>query len=51
MKEFSHVFDEELGMFTGTPIKLHLDPTVCRIHLKAINAPFALRPKIKNELR
>ncbi|XP_060100277.1 uncharacterized protein K02A2.6-like, partial [Heteronotia binoei] len=49
-EEFPAVFDGTLGCYTGPPVTLHLDPTVRPIRLKARRVPFALKPKIEEEL-
>ncbi|XP_053243367.1 uncharacterized protein LOC128413351, partial [Podarcis raffonei] len=49
-KEFPGVFDGKLGQYTGPPIALQLDPTVRPVRLKARRVPFALKPRIDEEL-
>nr|XP_028577596.1 LOW QUALITY PROTEIN: uncharacterized protein K02A2.6-like [Podarcis muralis] len=49
-KEFPGVFDGKLGQYTGPPIALQLDPTVRPVRLKARWVPFALKPRIDEEL-
>ncbi|XP_033003909.1 uncharacterized protein K02A2.6-like, partial [Lacerta agilis] len=49
-KEFPAVFDGKLGQYTGPPIALQLDPAVRPIRLKARRVPFALKPRIDEEL-
>ncbi|XP_032078818.1 uncharacterized protein K02A2.6-like [Thamnophis elegans] len=50
LREFSDVFDGQLGRYKGTPISLSLDPQVAPIRLKARRVPFALRAKVDAEL-
>ncbi|XP_053229066.1 uncharacterized protein K02A2.6-like, partial [Podarcis raffonei] len=49
-KEFPGVFDGKLGQYTGPPIALQLDPAVRPVRLKARRVPFALKPRIDEEL-
>ncbi|XP_060126817.1 uncharacterized protein K02A2.6-like [Zootoca vivipara] len=49
-KEFPGVFDGALGRYTGPPIALQLDPAVRPIRHKARRVPFALKPRIDEEL-
>ena len=49
-KVFAAVFDGSLGSYTGPPILFHLNPTVTPIYLKARRLPFALKPKIDEQL-
>ncbi|XP_033005510.1 uncharacterized protein K02A2.6-like [Lacerta agilis] len=49
-QEFAVVFDGQLGRYTGPPVSFDLDPAVCPIRLKPRRVPFALKPKIDEEL-
>lgn len=49
-KEFTEVFNGELGKYTGTPISFNLDSQVAPIRLKPRRVPFTLRPKVDEEL-
>ena len=48
--EFPSVFDGTLGLYNGLPIALRLNPTVQPIRVKARRVPFALKPRIDEEL-
>ena len=49
-KEFAAVFNGSLGSYTGPPILFNLNPTASPIRLKAHRVPFALKPKIDEEV-
>ncbi|XP_032997840.1 uncharacterized protein LOC117042402 [Lacerta agilis] len=49
-QEFAAVFDGQLGRYTGPPVSFDLDPAVCPIRLKPRRVPFALKPRIDEEL-
>ncbi|XP_054828347.1 uncharacterized protein K02A2.6-like [Eublepharis macularius] len=49
-REFPAVFDGALGNYTGQPVSFDLDPAVAPICLKPRRVPFALKPKIDEEL-
>ncbi|XP_026527090.1 uncharacterized protein K02A2.6-like [Notechis scutatus] len=49
-KDFQEVFDGSLGKYRGAPISFSLDPNIAPIHLKPRRVPFALRPKIDEQL-
>lgn len=48
--EFSDVFSEGLGKYTGTPISFNLDPKIAPIRLKPRRVPFALRAQVDKEI-
>ncbi|XP_026548545.1 uncharacterized protein K02A2.6-like, partial [Notechis scutatus] len=50
MKEFQDVFNGTLGKYRGTPISFSLNPNIAPIRLKARRVPFALKPKIDEQL-
>ncbi|XP_060546945.1 uncharacterized protein K02A2.6-like [Pantherophis guttatus] len=50
MREFAEVFNNELGKYKGSPISFNLDPQVAPIRIKPRRVPFALRPKIDEQL-
>ncbi|XP_026534935.1 uncharacterized protein K02A2.6-like, partial [Notechis scutatus] len=49
-KDFQEVFDGSLGKYRGAPISFNLDPNIAPIHLKPRRVPFALKPKIDEQL-
>ncbi|XP_054832322.1 uncharacterized protein K02A2.6-like, partial [Eublepharis macularius] len=49
-REFPAVFDGALGNYTGPPVSFDLNPAVAPICLKPRRVPFALKPKIDEEL-
>ncbi|XP_032997803.1 uncharacterized protein K02A2.6-like [Lacerta agilis] len=49
-QEFPSVFDGTLGLYKGPPISLQINPMVQPIRVKARRVPFALKPKIEEEL-
>ncbi|XP_026574068.1 uncharacterized protein K02A2.6-like, partial [Pseudonaja textilis] len=50
VREFQEVFNGNLGKYRGPPISFSLDPTIAPIRLKPRRVPFALRPKIDEQL-
>lgn len=50
MREFADIFDRTLGKYMRKPISFNLDPNVTPIRMKPRRVPFALRPKIDNQL-
>ncbi|XP_060538726.1 uncharacterized protein K02A2.6-like, partial [Pantherophis guttatus] len=50
LEEFKEVFDGKLGKFVGRPISFNLDKGITPIRLKPCRVPFALRPKVDNQL-
>ncbi|KAB0801764.1 hypothetical protein PPYR_03950 [Photinus pyralis] len=50
IQEFSEVFKDELGEFKGNPIKFVFQENVSPVVLRARRVPFALKPKIEEEL-
>ncbi|XP_064469269.1 uncharacterized protein K02A2.6-like [Ornithodoros turicata] len=50
LTKFSHVFGKELGKFNGPPVSLHLDSTVTPVRMRSRQVPFALKPKIDEEI-
>ncbi|XP_026563420.1 uncharacterized protein K02A2.6-like, partial [Pseudonaja textilis] len=50
VRDFQEVFDGNLGKYRGPPISFSLDPTIAPIRLKPRRVPFALRPKIDEQL-
>ncbi|KAL1460318.1 hypothetical protein MTO96_043361 [Rhipicephalus appendiculatus] len=50
LSEFSEVFEEGLGNYVGPPVSLHLDPNIQPVRLKARRLPFAIQPKVEEEL-
>lgn len=50
LSEFSEVFEEGLGNYLGPPVSLYLDPSPPPVRLKARRLPFALQPKVEEEL-
>lgn len=50
LREFSDVFSDQLGTYTGPTVTLPIDPKVPPRRFKARNVPLALRPRIEDEL-
>ncbi|XP_060542399.1 uncharacterized protein K02A2.6-like [Pantherophis guttatus] len=50
LEEFKEVFDGKLGKFVGRPISFNLDKGITPIRLKPCRVPFALRPKVDEQL-
>ncbi|XP_060550102.1 uncharacterized protein K02A2.6-like, partial [Pantherophis guttatus] len=50
LEEFKEVFDGKLGKFVGRPISFNLDKGITPIRLKPRRVPFALRPKVDEQL-
>ncbi|XP_060537701.1 uncharacterized protein K02A2.6-like, partial [Pantherophis guttatus] len=50
IEEFKEVFDGKLGKFVGRPISFNLDKGITPIRLKPRRVPFALRPKVDEQL-
>lgn len=50
LKEFSDVFNSELGRYMGMPISFNLDPSVAPVRFKLHRVPFALCPKVDQEI-
>lgn len=50
VQEFEEVFQSDLGLCSSHPINLHVDPTVTPIRMKPRRVPYALKPKIDEEL-
>ncbi|XP_026529758.1 uncharacterized protein K02A2.6-like, partial [Notechis scutatus] len=50
VQEFHDVFSDKLGKYKGTPISFSLNPEVAPIRLKPRRVPFALKPKIDEQL-
>ncbi|XP_015263543.1 PREDICTED: uncharacterized protein K02A2.6-like [Gekko japonicus] len=48
--EFPVIFNGTLGHYTSLSVSLDLDPAVHVIYMKSMHVPFALRPKIDEEL-
>lgn len=44
------MFNRTIDHYNGPPVSFQLDPTVRPIRLKACQVPFALKPKIDEEL-
>ncbi|XP_026546854.1 uncharacterized protein K02A2.6-like, partial [Notechis scutatus] len=49
-RDFQEVFDSSLGKYQGAPISFNLDPNIAPIRLKPWRVPFALKPKINEQL-
>ncbi|XP_026526821.1 uncharacterized protein K02A2.6-like, partial [Notechis scutatus] len=49
-RDFQEVFDDSLGKYRGAPISFNLDPNIAPIRLKPRRVPFALKPKIDEQL-
>ncbi|ETE63284.1 E3 ubiquitin-protein ligase TRIM11, partial [Ophiophagus hannah] len=49
-REFQEVISSELGKYKGTPISFNLDPNIAPVRLKSLRVPFALWPKIEEQL-
>jgi len=50
LQEYSEVFKEELGTMKGITAKIYIDQTAQPKYCKARPVPYALRPKIEEEL-
>ncbi|XP_026581555.1 uncharacterized protein LOC113454394, partial [Pseudonaja textilis] len=50
VRDFQEVFDNSLGKYRGPPISFNLNPNVAPIRLKPRRVPFALKPKIDEQL-
>jgi len=50
LQEYSEVFKEELGTMKGITAKIYIDPAAQPKYCKARPVPYALRPKIEEEL-
>ncbi|XP_026532364.1 uncharacterized protein K02A2.6-like, partial [Notechis scutatus] len=50
VQEFQDVFTEKLGKYKGSPISFSLSSDVAPIRLKPRRVPFALKPKIDEQL-
>ncbi|XP_026582351.1 uncharacterized protein K02A2.6-like, partial [Pseudonaja textilis] len=48
--DYSDVFSNELGCYSGTPISFTVDPQAIPLRLKPCRVPFAIRPKLDLEL-
>jgi hypothetical protein len=51
LSEYSDVFDEGLGTYTGPPVSLKLKAEAKPRFLKARNVPFALKEKVESQLQ
>ncbi|XP_054830333.1 uncharacterized protein K02A2.6-like [Eublepharis macularius] len=49
-EEFPGVFDGSLGCYKGPPVSFNLNPAAAPVRLKARRVPFALKPRIDEEL-
>jgi len=50
LQEYSEVFKKELGTMKGITAKIYIDPAAQPKYCKARPVPYALRPKIEEEL-
>lgn len=50
VREFADVFSTDLGKYTGSPVSFNLDPSIAPIWLKPHRVPFALCPKVDQEI-
>uniref|UniRef100_A0A2D4LWC9 Peptidase A2 domain-containing protein n=1 Tax=Micrurus spixii TaxID=129469 RepID=A0A2D4LWC9_9SAUR len=48
--DYADVFSEGLGCYVGTPISFNVDASAVPVRLKPHRVPFAVRPKLDQEL-
>uniref|UniRef100_A0A2H6N299 Reverse transcriptase domain-containing protein n=1 Tax=Micrurus carvalhoi TaxID=3147026 RepID=A0A2H6N299_9SAUR len=48
--DYADVFSEGLGCYVGTPISFNVDASAVPVRLKLRRVPFAVRPKLDQEL-
>ena len=51
LNKYSDIFIAELGTMKGTTAKIYVDPTAQPKYCKARSVPYALRPKVEDELK